>query len=100
MLIGACQRGPDGTSTNVRLLRVPLANVPADRVVANGYSFYEDTDPTLLSGLLSELGFPALRPPSLNEFFGRASPADVCGSSGKSSPDWVLGRLRLCSPPK
>ncbi len=70
LLLGVCQRREDGTSTSVRMIRVPEDRAPAYEVVAGGYAFYRKREGTLLSGMLDELGLafrpPGLRPPWLD----------------------------------
>ncbi len=96
LLLGVCQRRRDGTSSAVRLLRVPEDRVPAYEVVDGGYVFFREHEGTILSGLLDDLGVafrpPALRPPWL------APPSGVCGRQPRT-PSWVFERLRSFEPP-
>lgn len=96
VLLGVCARADDGTSGAVELLRIPEDRVPAYRVVDDGYTFYRDREPTLLSGFLDRFGL-APRPPTFLPP-GDTPPDDVCGPDPEQ-PSWVFDQLRVFQPP-
>lgn len=98
MLLGVCSRRKDGTSAGVEMIRIPEERVPSYRVVDNGYTFYRDDEPTLLSGVFKAIGLPQFRPPVIRRP-GSPGPANVCGSK-PVDPSWLFERLRAFRPPK
>jgi hypothetical protein len=96
-LLGVCVRRDDETSGDVALLRVPKEWVPADRVVADDYLFYETTESTLLSNVMEAFGYPSHRAESILAFSDRRPEREVCAGR-HAAPQWILDRLAESSP--